>query len=59
MFNNRRKHRRGKTRDLLRKTGNSRENSGQRILKGEFWPKMDIIKDKNGRNLVDAEENER
>ena len=29
-------NRRGKTRDLLRKTGN---------IKGIFWPKMDIIKD--------------
>ena len=38
---------RGKTRDLFRKTGN---------IKGAFCPKMGTIKDKNGRDLVDAEE---
>ena len=38
---------RGKTRNLFRKTGN---------IKGAFCPKMGTIKDKNGRDLVDAEE---
>ena len=37
----------GKTRDPFRKTGN---------IKGTFHPKMGTIKDKNGRDLVDAEE---
>ena len=37
----------GKARDLFRKTGN---------IKGAFRPKMGTIKDKNGRDLVDAEE---
>ena len=37
----------GKTRDLFRKIGN---------IKGAFCPKMGTIKDKNGRDLVDAEE---
>ena len=40
-------NKRGKTRDLVRKTGN---------IKGGFRPKMGTIKDKNGRDLVDAEE---
>ena len=40
-------NRRGKTRDLFRKIGN---------IKGAFSPKMGTIKDKTGRNLVDAEE---
>ena len=35
-----------KTRDLFRKVGN---------IKGAFCPKMGTIKDKNGRDLVDAE----
>ena len=39
-------NKRGKTRDLFRKTGN----------KGTFHPKMGTIKDKNGRVLVYAEE---
>ena len=39
--------RRGKIRDLFRKTGN---------IKGAFLLKMDIIKDKNGQDLVDTEE---
>ena len=39
--------RRGKTRDLFRKTGN---------IKGTFHPKMGTIKDRNGRDLIDAEE---
>ena len=38
---------RGKIRDLFRKTGN---------IKGAFLLKMDIIKDKNGQDLVDTEE---
>ena len=40
-------NRRGKTRDLFRKTGDT---------KGTFCPKMDTIKDRNSRDLVDAEE---
>jgi len=40
-------NKRGKTRDLFRKTGN---------IKGTFRPKMGTIKDKNGRDIVDAEE---
>ena len=39
--------RRGKTRDLSRKTGN---------IKGTFHPKIGTIKDRNGRDLVDAKE---
>ena len=37
----------GKIKDLFRKTGN---------IKGAFCPKIGTIKDKNGRELVDAEE---
>ena len=40
-------NKRGKSRDLIRKTGN---------IKGVFDPKMGTIKDKNSRDLVDAEE---
>ena len=40
-------NKRGKTRDLFRKTGN---------IKGTFHPTMGTIKDKNGRGLVDTEE---
>ena len=40
-------NRRGKTRDLFRKTGD---------IKGTFCPKMGTIKDINRRDLVDAEE---
>ena len=40
-------NKRGKTRDLLRKTAN---------IKGAFHPKIGTIKDKNGRYIVDAEE---
>ena len=40
-------NRRGKTRDPFRKTGS---------IKGTFCPKMATIKDRNGRDLVDAEE---
>ena len=40
-------NKRRKTRDLFQITGN---------IKGEFLPKMGKIKDKNGRDLVDAEE---
>ena len=47
MLNNRRNNKWGKARDLFRKTGN---------IKGAFRPKMGTIKDKNGRDLVDAEE---
>ena len=38
---------RRKTRDLFRKIGN---------IKGNFCPKMGIMKDRNGRELVEAEE---
>ena len=41
------KNRRGKTRDLFRKIGD---------IKGTFCPKMDTIKDRNVRDLVDTEE---
>ena len=37
----------GKTRDIFRKIGN---------IKGMFCPKMCIIKDRKGRDLVEAEE---
>ena len=40
-------NRRGMTRDLFRKIGN---------IKGNFCPKMGIMKDRNGRELVEAEE---
>ena len=40
-------NRRGKTRDLFRKTGN---------IKEIFHPKIGAIKDRNSRDLVDAEE---
>ena len=40
-------NRRGKTKDLFRKTGN---------IKGTFHLKMCTVKDRNGRDLVDAEE---
>ena len=40
-------NKRGKTRDLFRKTGN---------IKGTFHSTMGTIKDKNGRDLVGAEE---
>ena len=40
-------NKRGKTRDVFRKTGN---------IKGTFCQKMSPIKDKNGRDLVEAEE---
>ena len=40
-------NKRGKTRDLFRKIGN---------IKGVSGPKMGTIKDKNGRDLVDAKE---
>ena len=40
-------NKRGNIRDLLRKTGN---------IKGAFHPKMGTIKQKNGRDLADAEE---
>ena len=40
-------NRRGKTRDLFRKTGN---------IKGIFYPTMGTIKDRNSRDLVDAKE---
>ena len=40
-------NRMAKTRDLFRKIGNT---------KGTFHPKMGTIKDRNGRDLIDAEE---
>ena len=36
-----------KTRDLFKKTGD---------LKGTFYIRMDIIKDRNGKDLTEAEE---
>ena len=39
-------NRKGKTRDLFKKTGN---------LKGTFHPKMGTIKDRNGKDLIEAE----
>ena len=47
MLNNRRKSQKGKTSDLFRKTGN---------IEGAFHLKKGTIKDKNARDLVDAEE---
>ena len=47
MLNNRRKQQKAKTRDLLRKVGN---------IKKALHTKMDTIKDKNCRDLVDTEE---
>ena len=41
------KNRMGKTRDLFKKIGD---------VKGKFHAKMDIIKDRNGKNLREAEE---
>ena len=40
-------NRRGKTRDLIRKIGD---------IKGTFCPKLGTIKDRNCRDLLDAEE---
>ena len=40
-------NRKGKTRDLFKKTG---------AVKGTFCAKMDVIKDKNGRDLTEAED---
>ena len=40
-------NKKGKTRDLFRKTGN---------IKGIFNPKMGTIKDKNGMDLTEAED---
>ena len=45
MQRNRGKHRRKKTRDLFRKVEN---------IEGTFHPKMDTIKDRNSRDLVEA-----
>ena len=39
--------RRGKTRDLFRKTGN---------IKGISYPKMGTIKDRNGMDITEAED---
>ena len=44
------KNNRRKTRELIRKKGD---------IKGTFCPKIGKIKDRNGRDLVDAEEMER
>ena len=46
MYKTGRNKRRGNTRDLFRKIGG---------IKGTFFPKMGTIKDRNGRDLVDAE----
>ena len=43
-------NRKGKTRDLFKKTGN---------LKGTFHPKMGTIKERNDKNLIEAEEIEK
>ena len=40
-------NRMGKTRDLVKKTGDT---------KGTFHTKMDTIKDRNGKDLIEAEE---
>ena len=40
-------NRRGKTRDLLKKTGD---------IKEKFHAKMGTIKDRNGKDLIEAEE---
>ena len=40
-------NRRGKTRDIFKKIGN---------VKGKFHPNMDIIKDSNGKDIIEAEE---
>ena len=40
-------NRNGKTRDLFKKTGN---------IKGTFHPKMGTVEDKNGKDLIEAEE---
>ena len=37
----------GKTRDLIKKT---------RVIKGTFHARMDMIKDRNGKDLTEAEE---
>ena len=47
MLNNTRKQQKAKTRDLFWKIGNT---------KGTFHPKMGTMKDRSGRDLVDAEE---
>ena len=41
------KNRRGKIRDLFKKIGN---------IKGTFHPKIGIIKDRNGKDLLETEE---
>ena len=40
-------NRRGKTRHLFKKIGN---------IKGKFHPKLGTIKDRNGKDLIEAEE---
>ena len=40
-------NRRGKTRDLFKRIGD---------IKRIFHPKMDIIKERNGKDLIEAEE---
>ena len=47
MQRNRGKNRTGKTRDLFKKTGDT---------KGIFLAKMGSIKDRNGKDLIEAEE---
>ena len=47
MQRNREKQQRGKTRELLKKIGN---------IKGTFHPKMSTIKDRKGKDLIEAEE---
>ena len=43
-------NRRGKTRDLSKKTGN---------IKGTFHPKMVTMKDRNSKDLIEAEESKK
>ena len=47
MQRNRGSNRKGKTRDLFNKTG---------TIKGIFHPTLGIIKDRNGKDLMEAEE---
>ena len=47
MQRNREKQQRGKTRDIFKKIGD---------IKGIFYAKMGTIKDRNGKDLTEAEE---
>ena len=50
MQRNRGNNRKGKTKDISKNIGN---------IKGIFGPKMETIKNRNGRDLVDSEENKK